>query len=189
MALVQDKLMDEILGGLAFRRGGTRVSSALSTYGQERLCRPRCGTPAAKRQAHFEINGIKIRLEARGSRGSISFSAAHPDDEADRRHGQGDANHLHEENAPPLEDVQREREFLRYFGRDAEKLLAMADADKLRLVTTEKDFARLAGRTGILGKLRDRLEPFHVILEFENPTAIGEMIDEAVRKAALAQTA
>lgn len=76
-----------------------------------------------------------------------------------------------------------------YSEIDAEKLLAMADADKLRLVTTEKDFARLAGRTGILGKLRDRLEPFHVILEFENPTAIGEMIDEAVRKAALAQTA
>jgi tetraacyldisaccharide 4'-kinase len=74
-----------------------------------------------------------------------------------------------------------------YTAIDAEKLLAIADADKLRLVTTEKDFARLAGATGALAKLRERAEPFHVLLEFENPTAIGEMIDEAVRKAALAQ--
>ena len=49
--------------------------------------------------------------------------------------------------------------------------------------------ARLAGKSGALGKLRERSEPFHVILEFENPTAIGEMLDEAVRKAALAQKA
>jgi tetraacyldisaccharide 4'-kinase len=76
-----------------------------------------------------------------------------------------------------------------YSEIDARKLLAMADAEKLRLVTTEKDFARLAGAGGLLGKLRERAEPFHVFLEFENPTAIGEMIDEAVRKAALAQTA
>lgn len=71
---------------------------------------------------------------------------------------------------------------------DAEKLLAIADAEKLRLVTTEKDLVRLAGATGVLAKLRERAEPFHVFLEFENPTAIGEMIDEAVRKAAFAQT-
>jgi len=76
-----------------------------------------------------------------------------------------------------------------YAEIDAEKLLAIADAEGLRLVTTEKDLVRLAGATGALAKLRDRLEPFHVYLEFENPTAIGEMIDEAVRKAAMAQTA
>ena len=76
-----------------------------------------------------------------------------------------------------------------YSEIDARKLLALADAEKLRLVTTEKDFARLAGAGGLLGKLRERAEPFHVFLEFENPTAIGEMLDEAVRKAALAQTA
>ena len=70
---------------------------------------------------------------------------------------------------------------------DAAKLLQIADAEKLRLVTTEKDMVRLAGKTGALAKLRERSEPFHVIIEFENPVAIGEMIDEAVRKAALAQ--
>jgi tetraacyldisaccharide 4'-kinase len=75
----------------------------------------------------------------------------------------------------------------KYAEVDALKLLEMADAEKLRLVTTEKDMVRLAGKTGALGRLRERIEPFHVVLEFENPVAIGEMIDEAVRKAALAQ--
>ena len=70
---------------------------------------------------------------------------------------------------------------------DAVKLMQIADAEKLRLVTTEKDLVRLSGKTGALGKLRERLEAFHVIIEFENPVAIGEMIDAAVRKAALAQ--
>ena len=70
---------------------------------------------------------------------------------------------------------------------DAVKLLEIADAEHLRLVTTEKDMVRLSGKTGALGKLRERIEPFHVILEFENPVAIGEMLDEAIRKAAMAQ--
>jgi tetraacyldisaccharide 4'-kinase len=74
-----------------------------------------------------------------------------------------------------------------YGEADAVKLLEMADAEKLRLVTTEKDIVRLTGKTGMLAKLRERIEPFHVILEFDNPVAIGEMIDEAVRKASLAQ--
>jgi len=72
---------------------------------------------------------------------------------------------------------------------DAIKLLEIAETEKLRLVTTEKDLARLSGRTGAFAKLRERSEAFHVILEFENPVAIGEMIDAAVRKAALAQPA
>ena len=73
-----------------------------------------------------------------------------------------------------------------YGEADAVKLLQIADAEKLRLVTTEKDLVRLSGKGGALAKLRERSEPFHVVLEFENPTAIGEMLDEAVRKAALA---
>ncbi|MEJ0012171.1 MAG: tetraacyldisaccharide 4'-kinase [Bauldia sp.] len=70
---------------------------------------------------------------------------------------------------------------------DAVKLLEIADAEKLRLVTTEKDMVRLGGKTGALAKLRERIEPFHVILEFDNPVAVSEMLDEAVRKASLAQ--
>jgi tetraacyldisaccharide 4'-kinase len=71
---------------------------------------------------------------------------------------------------------------------DALKLMQIADNDGLRIVTTEKDLVRLAGKGGALAKLRERAEPFHVTLEFENPTAIGEMIDEAVRTHALTQT-
>jgi tetraacyldisaccharide 4'-kinase len=74
-----------------------------------------------------------------------------------------------------------------YGEADAVKLLEMADTEKLRLVTTEKDMVRLAGKPGALAKLRERIEPFHVILEFDNPVAVSEMLDEAVRKAALAQ--
>jgi tetraacyldisaccharide 4'-kinase len=70
---------------------------------------------------------------------------------------------------------------------DAVRLMHIADTEKLRMVTTEKDFVRLARKTGALARLRDRVESFHVMLEFENPAAIGEMIDEAVQKAALAQ--
>jgi tetraacyldisaccharide 4'-kinase len=76
-----------------------------------------------------------------------------------------------------------------YTDIDAEKLMQVADADNLRLVTTEKDMVRLAGKTGALAKLHARAEAFHVLLEFENPKAISEMIDETVQKAALAQRA
>jgi tetraacyldisaccharide 4'-kinase len=72
-----------------------------------------------------------------------------------------------------------------YSEIDAERLLSIADAEKLRLVTTEKDLVRLTGTNGARARLRERAEPFHVHLEFENPVAIGEIIDEAVRKATL----
>ena len=75
----------------------------------------------------------------------------------------------------------------KYGEVDAAKLLHMAEREKLRLVTTEKDLVRLNGKTGALGTLRERSEAFQVMLEFENPAAVGEMIDEAVRHAALAQ--
>ena len=58
----------------------------------------------------------------------------------------------------------------RFTEADAERLVADADAGGLRLVTTEKDMARLAGkRSGELAELRERAEAFPVVLEFENP--------------------
>ncbi len=69
---------------------------------------------------------------------------------------------------------------------EAAELIAAADSEGLRLVTTEKDAARLAGKDGVLGALRERTDVFAVSLEFDNPAAIDEMIDTAVRKAALA---
>jgi tetraacyldisaccharide 4'-kinase len=75
----------------------------------------------------------------------------------------------------------------RYTDGEAAELIAAAEAENLRLVTTEKDYIRLAGRTGKAGELYERAEPVEVILEFDNPTAVSEMIDEAVRNAARAR--
>ena len=75
----------------------------------------------------------------------------------------------------------------RYTDAEAAELIATADAEKLRLVTTEKDLVRLAGHGGAVGRLHERAEALQIIMEFENPTAIGETIDGAVREAALAR--
>ena len=72
----------------------------------------------------------------------------------------------------------------RYTDAEAAELLAAAEAKNLRLVTTEKDLVRLAGRDGAAGKLHEKAEALQVMLEFENMTAIGETIDAAVRAAA-----
>jgi tetraacyldisaccharide 4'-kinase len=69
---------------------------------------------------------------------------------------------------------------------EASQLIAAADIDQCRLVTTEKDMARLAGGSGALARLRERAEVFAVTLEFENPVAIGDMMAEAIREAHLA---
>ena len=71
----------------------------------------------------------------------------------------------------------------RFSEDDAAALLARAEAEKLRLVTTEKDMARLEGATGRRGELRDAATAFGVTLEFENPAAVGEMIAAAALKA------
>lgn len=74
----------------------------------------------------------------------------------------------------------------RYTDAEATELLDAAKSGGLRLVTTEKDLARLAGRSGPAGALRDASEAFQVVLEFENQVAVGELIDQAVSAAALA---
>lgn len=66
----------------------------------------------------------------------------------------------------------------RYTETDAERLIAHAEAAGLRLVTTEKDMARLAGATGAVGRLRERSTAFAVGVRFENSVAVGEMISE-----------
>lgn len=76
----------------------------------------------------------------------------------------------------------------RYTDAEAAELIAAAEAGKLRLVTTQKDRLRLAGRTGMAGRLHEAAEALQVVLEFENPTAIGETIDAAVRAAARERT-
>jgi tetraacyldisaccharide 4'-kinase len=72
---------------------------------------------------------------------------------------------------------------------EASQLIAAAEIDQCRLVTTEKDLARLAGTDGARARLRDRAEVFAVTLEFDNPVAVGDMLERAVHKAHLATTA
>ena len=74
----------------------------------------------------------------------------------------------------------------RYTEAEAERLMAHADAAGLRLVTTEKDMARLAGAGGAAGRLRERSEAFAVTLEFENSVAVGEIASEVARGVATA---
>ena len=61
----------------------------------------------------------------------------------------------------------------RFSAAEAERLIADADAAGLRLVTTEKDMARLAGETGALARLRERAEAFPIVLEFDDPARSG----------------
>jgi tetraacyldisaccharide 4'-kinase len=69
-----------------------------------------------------------------------------------------------------------------YTVGEANELLTAADIGEYRLVTTEKDAARLAGATGPQAKLRERSAVFAVALEFDNPSAVTAMIAAAVRK-------
>ncbi len=71
---------------------------------------------------------------------------------------------------------------------EASQLVAAADKDQARLVTTEKDLARLSGGSGALARLRERAEVFAVTLEFDNPGAVGDMVEEAVARARMART-
>lgn len=71
----------------------------------------------------------------------------------------------------------------RFSEADAATLLARAEAEGLRLVTTEKDMARLAGAGGRLGELREKAMVFAVTLEFDNPGAVAEMLEAAALKA------
>ena len=87
--------------------------------------------------------------------------------------------------APLVEDARGFPDHHVFTEAEARQLIADAEADGLRLVTTEKDMARLAGATGARAELRERTEVFAVTLEFEDPAAVGEMIADAVGKAAM----
>jgi tetraacyldisaccharide 4'-kinase len=71
----------------------------------------------------------------------------------------------------------------RYADADIEKLLDLAASEKLRLVTTEKDLLRLRGLPGAAARLVEKAEAFPIVLEFENPTMVSELIADAIRRA------
>ncbi len=67
-----------------------------------------------------------------------------------------------------------------YTIADADYLLRRAATEGLRLVTTAKDFARLKDAEGLMGTLREKSEPFEVVLDFDNPEQVMRLVDAAV---------
>jgi tetraacyldisaccharide 4'-kinase len=79
-------------------------------------------------------------------------------------------------------EVARTRPFADHhmFSRDELAALAAdAEREQLTLVTTEKDFARLRGADG----LPEGIVPFAVQLEFDDPTALKQLISDHLYKA------
>lgn len=74
----------------------------------------------------------------------------------------------------------------RYTEAEAERLIAHSEAAGLRLVTTEKDLARMRGAGGPVGRLRDRSTAFAISLAFDNSVAVTEMVGEVARNAGTA---
>jgi tetraacyldisaccharide 4'-kinase len=68
---------------------------------------------------------------------------------------------------------------------EARTLLGHVAGGSIRLVTTEKDLARLAGATGALAELRSRSEAFPVRLEFEEQAAVAAVIRAVIDRVRL----
>lgn len=69
----------------------------------------------------------------------------------------------------------------RYTAEEAQDLLAWAKRDRLMLVTTEKDFVRLAG-DGALAELAMQTDALPVRLVFEDPTVMRGLLAGAIRR-------
>jgi tetraacyldisaccharide 4'-kinase len=71
----------------------------------------------------------------------------------------------------------------RYRERDARRLLKAAKEQNAMLVTTEKDFVRLADEEDTaLGELRHRCRPFPIAVEFDDAAAVKKLLSEAIGK-------
>lgn len=69
-----------------------------------------------------------------------------------------------------------------FTAEEAEMLLQRARSGALRLVTTEKDLARLYGASGKLGELASAAEPFKVRLVFDRPEGVRAIIRASVER-------
>ena len=81
----------------------------------------------------------------------------------------------------PIQEVRAFADHHVYTDEDARKLLSRAERDGLRLITTTKDYARLAAATGDVALLRDRSEVLDVRMVFENEARITTLIEDAIR--------
>jgi tetraacyldisaccharide 4'-kinase len=82
-------------------------------------------------------------------------------------------------------EVSRERSFAdhhRFSDGEIENLVASAKAERLTLVTTEKDFARLSGGSEIPALVRD-IVPFKVALEFADGASLRKFLSDRLFKA------
>ncbi|MHA1559164.1 MAG: tetraacyldisaccharide 4'-kinase [Alphaproteobacteria bacterium] len=71
-----------------------------------------------------------------------------------------------------------------YSKADAKALLRHADVGSdIRLVTTEKDYARLASAEGTVAELRERAEIFAIQLRFDPPSEMRRMLGSAIEAA------
>jgi tetraacyldisaccharide 4'-kinase len=69
-----------------------------------------------------------------------------------------------------------------FTAEEADMLLQRARSGALRLVTTEKDLARLYGASGKVGELGKASEPFKVKLVFDRPETVRAIIRTAVER-------
>ena len=73
----------------------------------------------------------------------------------------------------------------RFTEKEAKHLLAEAEEKKAMLVTTEKDWARLADEDddedgSALAELKKRSRPFPIVIAFENEEAVKTLLSEAI---------
>ena len=64
---------------------------------------------------------------------------------------------------------------------DADRLLARASAEGLRLVTTAKDHARLRGATGARQRLAEQAAVFAVTMRFEDENVLARLLERTLR--------
>jgi tetraacyldisaccharide 4'-kinase len=63
---------------------------------------------------------------------------------------------------------------------DCQALLDRAEAQRLTLITTEKDMVRLAGRNGAAGQLAEAAQTFPIRMVLEEPRRLVGLVEEAL---------
>ncbi|MGH6833579.1 MAG: tetraacyldisaccharide 4'-kinase [Methyloceanibacter sp.] len=87
-------------------------------------------------------------------------------------------------NGARLIDTRAFPDHHRYRERDARRLLKAAKEQNAMLVTTEKDFVRLADEEDTaLGELKHRCRPFPIAVEFDDAAAVKALLSAAIAKA------
>jgi len=86
-------------------------------------------------------------------------------------------------NGARLIDTRAFPDHHRYRERDARRLLKAAKEQNAMLVTTEKDFVRLADEEDTaLGELKHRCRPFPIAVEFDDAAAVKDLLAAAIKR-------